>query len=367
MSGTSLDGIDIAIADIADDNTCHLVTAKTFAFPERLLQTLHHIISEQHCSLQQLGSLNIELGQLIGKCINILLKETALSAQAILAIGCHGHTIFHSPESQYPFSMQIGDPHTIAEMTTICTVADFRQRDIASSGQGAPLVPAFHHYAFSSQTTARAIINIGGISNISYLPDNDDEAVIGFDSGPGNTLLDAWIKRHLNRAYDKDGEWAAQGEVNLSLLEQFLCDDYFNQAIPKSTGREYFNLNWLDQQLAFFDKPVSAQDVQATLLHLTAQAIAKDMQYYCPTVESVFICGGGSHNKALFDLLKSLLAKQIVTTTEKLGIHPDWVEACAFAWLAYRTVNNKSGNIPSVTGASHPVVLGAIYSSNDVS
>ncbi len=365
MSGTSLDGIDIAIVDITDDNACQLITAKTFAFPEHLLETLHHVISEQHCSFEQLGSLNIELGQLIAQYINTLLQETTLSAGTISAIGCHGHTLFHSPDSQYPFSMQIGDAHTIAELTTIRTIADFRQRDIASSGQGAPLVPAFHAYAFSSQTESRAVINIGGISNISYLPSNNNEAIIGFDSGPGNTLLDAWIKQHQNRSYDEDGQWAAQGQVNMELLEQCLNDPYFAQAVPKSTGREYFNLSWLDKQLSIFEHTLSAQDVQATLLHLTAQVIAKDIQYHCPTVSSVFICGGGSHNKTLFNLLASLLPEQIVTTTEVLGIHPDWVEACAFAWLAYRTSNNKPGNIPSVTGASHPVVLGAIYSSSN--
>lgn len=365
MSGTSLDGIDIAIVDIANDDACQLIAAKTFVFPEHLLKTLHLVISEQHCSLARLGSLNIELGQLIAHNIKTLLQETVLSANAISAIGCHGHTLFHSPDSEYPFSMQIGDAHTIAELTTIRTVADFRQRDIASSGQGAPLVPAFHAHAFSSQAESRAVINIGGISNISYLPSNDNEAIIGFDSGPGNTLLDAWIKRHQNRTYDEDGQWAAQGQVNSDLLQQCLNDPYFAQTIPKSTGREYFNLTWLDKQLSIFGHTLSAQDVQSTLLHLTAQVIAKDIQYHCPTVGSVFICGGGSHNKALFNLLASLLSEQIVTTTEILGIHPDWVEACAFAWLAYRTCNNKPGNIPSVTGANHPVVLGAIYSSND--
>ena len=365
MSGTSLDGIDIAIVDIANGGVCQLAAAKTFSFPDHLLKTLHLVIREQHCNFAQLGSLNVELGQLIAHNINALLEETSLSAEAISAIGCHGHTLFHSPDSQYPFSMQIGDAHTIAELTSIRTVADFRQRDIASSGQGAPLVPAFHSHVFNSQSESRAVINIGGISNISYLPCNDNEVIIGFDSGPGNTLLDAWIKRHLNRAYDENGEWAAQGQVNLTLLEQFLDDPYFAQVVPKSTGREYFNLNWLDKQLSNYRQTISAQDVQATLLHLTAQVIAKDIQYHCPTVGSVFICGGGSHNKALFNLLTSLLPEQIVATTEILGIHPDWVEACAFAWLAYRTCNNMPGNIPSVTGASHPVILGAIYSSND--
>ena len=206
MSGTSLDGIDIAIVDITDDNACQLITAKTFAFPEHLLETLHHVISEQHCSFEQLGSLNIELGQLIAQYINTLLQETTLSAGTISAIGCHGHTLFHSPDSQYPFSMQIGDAHTIAELTTIRTIADFRQRDIASSGQGAPLVPAFHAYAFSSQTESRAVINIVVLAILVICLLTIMKLLLVLIAVPGNTLLDAWIKQHQNRSYDEDGQ-----------------------------------------------------------------------------------------------------------------------------------------------------------------
>jgi len=362
MSGTSLDGIDVALTSLSESGAFQLVTAQTFPFSELLYSKLQGLIVNQASSLQELGEINIALGQLIGLSINSLLATQHLSATEITAIGCHGQTICHFPSGQFPFSMQIGDANVIAEMTGITTITDFRQRDIAAGGQGAPLVPAFHQALFSSTDEDRVIINIGGISNITLLPVSPDEAVIGFDTGPGNVLLDYWIKRQLDKPYDYSGEWAASGQCNDAMLRQLLDEPYFKQAIPKSTGRELFNQQWCETKFAKYEQamPTSA-DIQATLAELTAQTIASDVLTYANSNCSVFICGGGAHNTHLMSRLKTLMADNKVATTSELGLHPDWVEACAFAWLAYRTMNKEAGNLPSVTGAKHPVVLGAIY------
>tara|TARA_R110001606_G_scaffold361754_7_gene515360 strand:- start:280598 stop:281689 length:1092 start_codon:yes stop_codon:yes gene_type:complete len=361
MSGTSLDGIDVALTSITESGTFQLVTAQTYSFPEALHYKLRGLIVNQASKLQDLGEIDIALGRLIGLSINKLLTTQQLSAKDITAIGSHGQTIFHSPVGEFPFSLQIGNANLIAEITGITTIADFRQRDIAAGGQGAPLVPAFHQALFSSPEKDRVIVNIGGISNITLLPANSDEAVIGFDTGPGNVLLDYWIKLQLNKPYDHSGEWAASGKCNNEILRQLLDEPYFKQAIPKSTGRELFNQQRCETKLAGYIPEISTTDIQATLAELTAQTIANDITRYATPNSSVFICGGGAHNKHLMSRLEALVGDKKVSTTSDLGIHPDWVEACAFSWLAYRTMNKKSGNLPSVTGAQHHVVLGAIY------
>lgn len=361
MSGTSLDGIDVALASLSKSGTFKLVIAQTFPFPEALYCKLQCLITQQASKLQDLGEIDIALGQLIGLSINKLLALQSLSAKDIVAIGSHGQTIFHSPVGQLPFSLQIGDASLIAEITGITTIADFRQRDIAAGGQGAPLVPAFHQALFSTTNEDRVIVNIGGISNLTLLPASEDEAVIGFDTGPGNVLLDYWTKLHLNKSYDHSGEWAASGKCNDDVLNLLLDEVYFKQAIPKSTGRELFNQQWFEAILAKFNRKTAAVDVQATLAEFTASTIANDIITYSRPKSSVFICGGGAHNDYLMSRLNALLDNRKVSTSSALGIHPDWVEACAFAWLAYRTINNKPGNLPTVTGARHPVVLGAIY------
>ena len=359
MSGTSLDGVDVAIVDFDRRDNCQLIAAKTFAFPEAIHRQLHSLINHPECPLQVLGDLDTALGQFIGQIIQKFLIEQQIASELISAIGSHGQTIFHSPNNTTPFSLQIGNASVIAELTGITTVADFRQRDIAAGGQGAPLVPAFHAQLFSDPSQPRAIINIGGVANITLLDKN--QPILGFDTGPGNGLLDAWVSLHQQQAYDDKGDWAASGRYHHGLLSQMLNDPYFHEPIPKSTGREYFNLKWLEQQLADFSEGLVAVDIQATLLELTAHTISLDIQRYCDAVEAVYICGGGIHNQCLVLRLQQLLSHKKVLSTEQLGLHPDWVEATAFAWLAHRTLNQQTSNLPSVTGASRAVILGAIY------
>ncbi len=365
MSGTSLDGVDVAIVNLTPSGKCKLIAADTYAFSPLLHKKLFELISTPNCHLSLLGQLNIELGNFIALCVNDLLAINTISSTSIKAIGSHGQTIFHEPNSSLPFSMQIGDPNVIAQITGITTIADFRQRDIAAGGQGAPLVPAFHQALFTSDVEDNAVINIGGISNLTLLPCDKTDAVIGFDTGPGNALMDSWISKHQNQRYDENGDWAKSGQVNNSLLTSLLNEPYFNNAIPKSTGRELFNLNWLEEKIQQIDQYIRPEDVQATLLMLTASSITNAIQTHCPQVNSLYICGGGSHNKTLMETLAHLQPKKTVTTTEILGLHPDWVEACAFAWLAHKNIQHEPANITSVTGASRPVILGATYWSND--
>jgi len=361
MSGTSLDGVDIAITRFSDSGTFQFIAAQTFPFPDELYSQLQSLITKQACQFQELGNIDLALGQLIGQSINVLLTHHSLSASDISAIGSHGQTLFHSPIGNTPFSQQIGNASVIAEMTGITTVADFRQRDLAAGGQGAPLVPAFHQALFSSVEKDRVIVNIGGISNLTIIPSSKDMPVIGFDTGPGNVLLDYWTRLQLNEPYDRGGQWAASGQCNNELLSLCVDEAYFKQVAPKSTGRELFNQQWFEQVNNRFKKEIAAADIQATLVELTAQTISADIKSYAASNSHIFICGGGAHNDYLLRRLKILLGSNDVSTTEPLGLHPDWVEACAFAWLAYRTINKQPGNLPSVTGASHSVVLGAIY------
>lgn len=361
MSGTSLDGIDVAITRFTVEGEFHFIAAQTFPFPEQLYNTLQSLISQQQCHFQQLGNIDIALGQLIGQSINQLLVTENLSAQDITAIGSHGQTVFHSPNGKYPFSQQIGNANVISEVTGITTVADFRQRDIAAGGQGAPLVPAFHRALFSSTDEDRVIVNIGGICNITHLPSDFNEAVIGFDTGPGNVLIDYWTQQSLNQSYDDGGQWAASGRCNDDYLALLLNDPFFSISAPKSTGRELFNPQWLKQVSDKYIADISAVDIQATLVEFTAKTLCNDIKKYANSSSHIYICGGGAHNTYLLNRIKQGLNTKQVSTTENLGLNPNWVEACAFAWLAYRTMNKQSGNLPAVTGASHPVVLGAIY------
>ena len=277
----------------------------------------------------------------------------------IRAIGNHGQTVRHRPNGGRAFTLQIGNPSVIAELTGITTVADFRARDMAAGGQGAPLVPAFHRWLFHSPTRNRVIVNIGGIANITHIPTSGP--ITGFDTGPGNTLLDQWIHRHHGAAHDTEGKWAMTGKVSPPLLKQLLDDPYFGMPHPKSTGREHFNLSWLDAALSRFGTAVVPQDVQATLVELTAHAIAKGLGCITERTDEVYVCGGGSHNAALMHSLERHISDIPIDTTAALDLHPDWVEACAFAWLAHRRLEGLPGNIPQVTGAQHAVVLGGIY------
>jgi anhydro-N-acetylmuramic acid kinase len=293
-----------------------------------------------------------------------MLQKNGLSARDIAAVGCHGQTIRHRPPLQQnkppqplPYTLQIGDPNRIAELTGITTIADFRRRDIAAGGQGAPLVPAFHAYALHSSSERRVALNIGGIANITLL--SAASGIGGFDTGPGNTLMDLWTQLHFQQACDQGGKLAANGSLDQALLSGMLADSYFQLAPPKSTGREYFNLDWLRRYLP--SSYIDALNVLTTLTHLTAHSIVNAVRNFAPQTERVLVCGGGVHNTFLMELLAELLAPCPVVSTSEAGLDPNFVEATAFAWLAKQTLEGKPGNLPEVTGATRPVVLGGIY------
>jgi anhydro-N-acetylmuramic acid kinase len=271
-----------------------------------------------------------------------------------IACGCHGQTIRHRPETGY--TLQIGNAALLAELTGISVVANFRSRDVAAGGQGAPLVPAFHAAMFSSDATHRVIVNIGGIANLTDLPAHG--AVTGFDTGPGNVLLDLWIHRRLGKEYDHAGAWAQSGTVLAETLAAMLAEPYFAARPPKSCGRDLFNAGWLEK---FPLQQAAAQDVEATLVELSARSIAEAVAQYCPQADELYVCGGGAHNLAVLDRLRRNLPRCRIATTAALGMDPDWVEAIAFAWLARQTLEGKPGNLPAVTGAGGGRVLGAIY------
>ena len=364
MSGTSLDGIDTALLDLSSSSP-RVIAAETYPLSDDLRNDLLALCRSGNDEIERMGIADRRLGIESGLAVKKLLTDNSIPASAIRAIGSHGQTIRHRPtpkgeQKKYPFTLQIGDPSSIAEITGITTVADFRRRDLAAGGQGAPLVPAFHRAVFGSENgnrLARAIVNIGGIANITGLGTNDE--IIGFDTGPGNTLLDQWVYRHTGAHYDRDGAWGAQGRVIPTLIDSLLRDPYFAMPAPKSTGREYFHLDWLDQYLngnAF--EPI---DIQATLVELTARTIATGIAQLPFTVNAVFVCGGGAYNHHLMTRLETWLHPRILASTAQLGIAPEWVEAAAFAWLAQQTLHNKPGNLPSATGAAGYRILGAIY------
>lgn len=350
MSGTSLDGVDAVLVRFTD-NACAVVRSAYVPYPQELKQTLLLLHTPSPNELEHSQLVAILLGQLYAQAVKVL-----LDGEPVVAIGCHGQTVRHRPE--LGFTLQLNNPALLAELTGITVVADFRSRDIAAGGQGAPLVPAFHAGAFSHPGIHRTIVNVGGISNLTDLPaDGADSAISGFDCGPGNLLMDAWCQRHTGQAYDKDGEWAAGGTIIAGLLDDLLAHPFFSLAPPKSTGRDMFNMHNLEKLMR---PEYTPQDVQATLLESSARAIADAVQRYCPGTQELYVCGGGAHNRTLMKRLGELLPIRIGLTDE-LGIGADWVEAAAFAWLARQTLENKSGNLPSVTGASGYRVLGAIY------
>lgn len=359
MSGTSVDGIDAALVSISDDNRLQLLATHQHALPEEVRTAVLTLMSPSHGELDREGELDMRMGQLFGEAARELLATSGKTASQIRAIGSHGQTIRHRPNARHPFTRQIGNPSAIAEFTGITTVADFRSRDMAAGGQGAPMVPAFHAAMFQKTGVPRAIVNVGGIANVTWLPDDVAAPVVGFDTGPGNTLLDQWIKRHRGELYDRDGQWAAGGVVQEDLLKRLLADAYFAASQPKSTGREHFHLDWVTQALGGRESP---QDVQATLAELTARSIGSALLQQLPSKpREVYLCGGGAHNRDLVTRLSRTLSDVPLATTTALGIDPDWVEAAAFAWLAHRTLAGQPGNLPSVTGARHAAVLGGIY------
>jgi len=360
MSGTSIDGIDAALVSF-ENSTTQLVDFFYQPFDEELKVIIHKFSQAQSSiTLTEYGVLDTRLGHLFADTVNNLLLTAKIAPSTIKAIGSHGQTIHHCPDLATPFSLQIGDPNIIAEKTGITTVADFRRRDIACGGQGAPLVPAFHQKIFSDFNLNRCIVNIGGIANITVLPalKTAPATIIGFDTGPGNTLMDQWIQQHQKIGFDKNGSWAKTGNIQYELIKRLKQDPYFLTPPPKSTGKEYFSLDWLQKYIT--DKHYPAENIQASLCYLTAITICEAIQKYAPKTEEVLLCGGGTHNQYLKTLIEANLNCKIASTLT-YGIHPDHVEAIAFAWLARQTIHNLPGNLKEVTGANHPAVLGGIY------
>jgi anhydro-N-acetylmuramic acid kinase len=359
MSGTSLDGVDVVLAAIDEHRVAQLASL-SYPIPAPLKEGILAICQGQQLTLSQLGRLDTQLGRLFADAVLALMNQERLLAEDIVAIGCHGQTVWHEPTGAAPHTMQIGDNNQIVARTGVSVVGDFRRRDMALGGQGAPLVPAFHDALLSHPAERRMVLNIGGIANLSLLVPG--QPVRGYDTGPGNMLMDAWIWRRRGLPYDKDAEWANSGKVNLSLLQDMLSDPWFALPAPKSTGREYFNLSWLERQLARHPN-LQAQDVQATLTELTAVTISEQV-LLSGGCERLLVCGGGSRNPLLMSRLSALLPGTEVTTTDEAGISGDDMEGLAFAWLAWRTINGLPGNLTSVTGASEASVLGAIFPAN---
>ncbi|MEM7430982.1 MAG: anhydro-N-acetylmuramic acid kinase [Pseudomonadota bacterium] len=354
MSGTSMDGIDAALVSFSDDGI-ELLATHEHAYEESLREQL--AIATHNTSLQradQVAELHAAVGNAFRDATNTLLHSTETEPQEVVAIGSHGQTLRHEPDADEPYSLQIGDAQLIADGTGITTVADFRSADIEAGGQGAPLAPAFHEWLFGRTNDHAIILNIGGIANVTVL--RSDTPTTGFDTGPGNTLMDNWIRNQREETFDRDGEWAASGSVNKPLLERLLTDAYFARNAPKSTGFEYFNLGWLQSADL---TAIAPQDVQATLCELTAATAAYEIQ--TADARNVYVCGGGAHNRELMRRLRARLPNINVDTTAAVGLDPNWVEAVAFAWLAMRRLAGLPGNLPSVTGADRPVLLGDIY------
>ena len=356
MSGTSMDGIDAALVDCYSAKP-HLVATRTKPWPDGIRQQLEQAQQLDDEAIFELHELDRAIAEHFAAATLELLALTKTKADEIVAIGSHGQTLRHRPQADRPFSLQLGGGQHIAELTGIRTVSDFRSADIEAGGEGAPLVPAFHNAMLRSNSENRCVINIGGIANITLLPADDAQPVSGYDTGPGNNLMDGWIKQHKSLPCDMGGDWARSGRVNDALLASLTADDYFHLPPPKSTGFEYFNQDWLRQHDV---DALPVEDVQASLCELTAVTLADAVQASDININRVLICGGGVHNTYCLERLQAQLGDTPVESTEIHGIHPDWAEAMAFAWLAQRHIEGKPGNLPSVTGASEAVVLGVL-------
>jgi anhydro-N-acetylmuramic acid kinase len=353
MSGTSLDGVDAVLADLSGARPSLLANAHV-AFDPPLRAELLALNASGADEIERAAHAANELATRYASAVAAVLARAQVSPLAIRAIGCHGQTVRHRPERGY--TTQIGNAALLAELTGIRVVADFRSRDVAAGGQGAPLAPAFHAAVFAQASEDRVVLNLGGIANLSFLPRQGEAS--GFDCGPGNCLLDLWAARHLGRPHDDGGDWAAGGPVIPDLLERMLNDPYFALPPPKSTGRDLFNSRWLEEMLKGGE---DAQAVQATLLELTSRSVADAFSAHSRRAQRIIVCGGGAKNRALMQRLMELAAPAALDTSERHGIDPQLVEATAFAWLAKRALEGLPGNLPSVTGARGPRVLGAVY------
>lgn len=365
MTGTSVDGLDLALIEVDGSGAITIVAADTLPLPDPLRRDLLALSQPEDDDIDLLGTCDQELGLFTATAINTFIERLGYASNSIRAIGSHGQTIRHRPPgtSSPPFTLQIGDPHVIAETTGITTVADFRRRDIAAGGHGAPLVPRFHAELFNATVGDTCILNIGGISNVSLLSKN----LTGFDTGPGNALLDQWCQQHQGLPYDRSGAWSAGGQVDNTLLETLLADPYFALQPPKSTGREYFNLDWLSKTAGAHNLPLdAAQDIQATLTQLTATTIIESLKVWGGDIRTLVVCGGGRLNNDLVHRLRQAATRlaptpDLIEPSEYWGVDGDAIEAAAFAWLAHRRLEHLPGNVPAVTGAAGERVLGAIY------
>jgi anhydro-N-acetylmuramic acid kinase len=357
ISGSSVDGVDAALVRFAGDMP-HVLAAGTFAFPEPLRQAvLRHSQRDTPLSLDAVGALDQQLGVAFADAAARLLVGCDVKASELRAVGSHGQTLRHRPFGDAPFTLQLGDPSVIAERLGTTVVADFRRRDVAAGGQGAPLMPAFHAAVLRHPEQDRAILNLGGIANLTLLPRSGP--VRGFDTGPANGLLDAWCQRHTGQPFDHNGTFAAAGSVDDALLARLLAEPWLALPPPKSTGRDLFHLDWLHERMG--PMTPTAADVQATLLEMTARSVADALHPSLPGCSRVIVCGGGVHNARLMAALATNLPEAKVESSDAHGIDPDFVEAIGFAWLARETLAGRPGNLPEVTGARGPRVLGAIY------
>lgn len=367
-----MDAIDCVLTEIKNNKVnlkVNLLDSLSYPIPKHLYEKLYELVNNDPKNNQNYNKFDLinllfktdsELGEVFANSVLEIISKNNLSPNQINAIGSHGQTIYHNPTNPNSFTLQIGNPHVIAAKTKIKTIANFRNIDIAYGGQGAPLVPVFHKEVFMHKSNIRAIINLGGIANITYL-NSIENKVIGFDTGPGNTLLDIWYQKNNSVdhcSYDKNGNFAKSGKVNHELLNRFLDDPYFYLPPPKSTGREYFNQKWLNK---FNITEISASDIQRTLLELTAITISQQILKFCPNVDEVFFCGGGVHNTFLMQSMKSLV-NNFTGTTCDLNIPSDWVEAMAFAYFAYKNINKQAVNLKNITGSnSENCILGSAY------
>jgi len=358
MSGTSMDGIDAVLVELSDQS-CTIRETIFLPYPADTRARLRALVCNPgQTDLAEFGALHTRVARIFAAAAVDLLHASGNHASDIVAVGSHGQTVLHRPGGDDPFSLQLGDPGTLAAAIGIQVVGDFRNADMALGGQGAPLVPAFHRWAFGKSNVNRAVINIGGIANVTLL--HADGRTTGFDTGPGNILMDLWCNENRAMSFDDDGNWARSGAVDADLLQHMCGDPYFKLAAPKSTGAEYFNSDWLHRQLTRTSSNPSAADTQATLSELTAQEIARALKV-ANDFKRVGICGGGAHNGDLLERIRRALPGHEIATTTAWGIDPDWVEATAFAWLARQRLRGIPTNTPTVTGAKSPVSLGGVF------
>ncbi|MBL4727975.1 MAG: anhydro-N-acetylmuramic acid kinase [Gammaproteobacteria bacterium] len=357
MSGTSVDGVDCVLVQFIGDQPKLIATHSEPIKPD-LREDILQLCGGKNIDLELYGNTDVAIGQLFAQAALTLLANENIDRTAIRAIGSHGQTVFHYPQGNTRFSLQIGDPNSIAHLTRITTIADFRRRDMAAGGEGAPLAPVLHRNCFQSASSDRVVLNVGGIANITVL--NKDGTCLAFDTGPANVLMDYWIAKHQQKNYDKNGDWAASGNIIQPLLKLLLDEAYFLKAPPKSTGRELFNGLWLEEKLHRLNQELAIADVQATLLRFTIDSIVNEIRKTSQPSE-VYVCGGGVHNSAFMDGLQTRLRDCNVLSTAKLGIDPNWVEAIAFAWMAKQTSEGRTIDTAPFTGAAQATILGGIY------